>query len=192
MLPEPLRVTLRVTEVLEELNVQYLIGGSFASTLYGMVRMTQDVDLVTAMQSEHLSPFVTHLQGEFYVDEEMIRAALKNRSSFNIIHRESMFKVDIFVPPPRPFYLSQMARAQRQIFLEEEKIGANFATPEDTILAKLEWYRLGNEISERQWRDVLGILKAKQGDLEEAYLQKWAGELGVSDLLIRAFQETKS
>ena len=186
---EPVEVTLKVTDVFEKLNVRYLIGGSLASTLYGMVRTTQDSDIVAEMQPEHLQPFVSALRDEFYVDEEMISDAIQRNSSFNIIHRESMFKVDVFIPLPRPFLQSQLARAQKQTFQFENQVSAKFASPEDTILSKLEWYRMGGEVSERQWRDILGVLKTRAGELDLAYLRKWAGELEVQDLFERALKE---
>ena len=186
---EPVEVTLKVTGFFEKLNIPYLIGGSLASTLYGMVRTTQDSDIVAEMQPEHLQPFVSALRDEFYVDEEMISDAIQRNSSFNIIHRESMFKVDVFIPLPRPFLQSQLARAQKQTFQFENQVSAKFASPEDTILSKLEWYRMGGEVSERQWRDILGVLKTRAGELDLAYLRKWAGELEVQDLFERALKE---
>ncbi len=190
MLPEPLAVTLKVTDVLEKLNIPYLIGGSLASTLYGMVRTTQDSDIIAEMHIHHVQPFVMALQNEFFVDDEMIQESVQRNSSFNIIHRETMFKVDVFIPRSRPFVQAQLARAQRQIFSQELGLSANFASPEDTVLAKLEWYRMGGEMSERQWSDILGVLKSKVGELDLDYLQKWAKELKVDNLLKRALKET--
>ncbi len=103
---EPIEVTLKVTHVLESLSIPYLIGGSLASALYGMVRTTQGSDIVAEMKPEHLQPFVSALQDEFYLDEEMIAESIQRRSSFNIIHRETMFKVNVFIPRPRPFLQS--------------------------------------------------------------------------------------
>lgn len=185
---EPVEVTLKVTGVFEKLGVPYLIGGSLASTLYGMVRTTQDSDIVAEMRLEHLKPFVSALQDEFYVDDEMIADSIQQYASFNIIHRETLFKVDVFIPRPRPFLQSQLARAQRQVFAFDTEVSAKFASPEDTILSKLEWYRMGGEVSERQWRDILGVLKTRAGELDLAYLQKWANELKVDDLLERALK----
>jgi len=186
---EPVEVTLKVTGVLEKLGVPYLIGDSLASTLYGMVRTTQDSDIVAEMRLEHLQPFVAALQGEFYVDDEMIAESIQRNSSFNIIHRETMFKVDVFIPRPRPFLQSQLARAQKQTFTFETEVSAKFASPEDTILSKLEWHRMGGEVSDRQWRDVLGVLKTRAGELNLDYLREWAAQLKVSDLLERALKE---
>jgi hypothetical protein len=189
MLLEPILVTTKVTGVLEKLGVRYLIGGSLASTLYGMVRTTQDSDIVTELRAADVTPFVQALQEEFYVDEEMISEAVRSRSSFNIIHRDSMFKVDVFIPPPHPFLQSQLTRARKQLLSMEPQVEAMVASAEDTLLAKLEWYRLGGEVSERQWRDVLGMLKVQAGVLDLAYMRRWAMELKVSDLLERALTE---
>lgn len=185
---EPVEVTLKVTGVLEKLGVPNLIGGSLASTLYGMVRTTQDSDIIAELRSEHIQPFVAALQSEFFIDEEMIAESIQRNSSFNIIHRDTMFKVDVFIPRPRPFHQSQLARAQRQTFSLETEVSANFASPEDTILSKLEWYRMGGEISDRQWRDILGVLKTQEGELDLDYLRKWADELNVANLLERALK----
>jgi hypothetical protein len=189
MLPEPIAVTISVIAILEKLEVRYLIGGSLASTVHGMVRTTQDSDIVAELRPEHVESLVRLLEGEFYIDEESIASAVAQHTSFNIIHRESMFKVDIFIPPLSPFMREQLSRARRQVFTVEPRVEALVATAEDTLLAKLEWYRMGNEVSERQWRDVLGILKIQAGNLDLVYLRHWAKELKVSDLLEHAMSE---
>jgi hypothetical protein len=190
MLPEPIAVTIQVTRVLEKLGIPYLIGGSLASTIYGMPRTTLDSDIVADMSPIHIQPFIASLQDEFYMDEEMIAGSIQRHSSFNIIHRTSMFKVDVFIPHPSPFHRSQLARAQKQTFSTDPEVSARFSSAEDTILAKLEWYRLGGEISERQWRDVLGILKTLAEALDRDYLREWAKELKVNDLLEQAQAES--
>jgi len=187
---EPVEVTLKVTGVLEKLRIPYLIGGSLASTLYGMIRTTQDSDIITEMRAEHTQPFVVALQDEFFIDEEMIAESIQRNSSFNIIHKESMFKVDVFIPHTRPFLQSQLTRARKQTFSLETEVSAKFSSPEDTILSKLEWYRMGGEVSDRQWRDILGVLKTRAGELDLDYLRRWADELKVTELLDRALTET--
>jgi hypothetical protein len=190
MLLEPALITARVTNVLEKLHVRYLIGGSLASTLHGMIRTTQDSDIVAELHPEYVGAFVNELRDEFYIDEEMISEAITRKSSFNIIHRESFFKVDVFIPKMRPFIEEQLSRAQRQVLSKEPLVDALFATPEDTLLAKLEWYRMGGEVSERQWRDVLGIMEVQGGKLDLVYLRRWAIELVLYDLLERALSES--
>ena len=186
---EPVEVTLKVTGTLEKLGVPYFIGGSLASTLYGMVRTTQDSDIIAEMRFEHIQRFADALQDEFFIDNEMIAESVQHNTSFNIIHRETMFKVDVFIPHPSPFLQSQLGRVQRLTFSLETDISANFASAEDTILSKLEWYKLGGEVSDRQWRDVLGVLKTRSGELDLAYLRKWAKELKVESTLERAIGE---
>jgi hypothetical protein len=184
--PEPVLVTLLVTNALEILGVPYLIGGSLASTLHGVVRTTLDTDLVAELRPEHVTPLVKMLQGAFYVDAETAHEAIRRHSSFNLIHLETMFKVDIFVSKERPFDQAQFARRAAHIVATEPEQSAYIASAEDTILTKLEWYRLGGEVSERQWRDVLGVLKVQAGRLDLSYLRHWAAELGVADLLEKA------
>jgi hypothetical protein len=187
---EPIEVTLKVTGVLEKLGVPHLIGGSLASTLHGMIRTTQDSDIITEMRAEHIRPFTLALQDEFFMDEEMIADSILHNTSFNIIHKETMFKVDVFIPRPRPYLQSQLARARKQSFSLETEVSARFSSPEDTVLSKLEWYRMGGEASERQWRDILGVLKTRAGELDLDYLRKWANELNVTDLLERVLKES--
>lgn len=186
---EPLEVTLLETDTLEELDIPYFVSGSLGSALYGMVRSTQDSDIVAAMLPEHTQAFLNALQDEFFLDEEMIANATAQGTSFNIIHRNTMFKVDVFIPSSDPFQQSQFERAQQQSFSLERERSANFASPEDIILSKLAWYRSGGEVSERQWRDILGVIKTRSVDLDNEYLMKWAHELKVHELLARALGE---
>ncbi len=188
MVPEPIAVTLKVTAALEQLGIAYILGGSFASAIHGVVRTTQDSDILAEIKEEHIDAFMLALQEEFYLDDQMIRREVRQNGSFNIIHRESMFKVDIFIPHGRPFDQTQLSRAQPQQLSQELQTQAMVCTAEDIILAKLEWYRLGGDVSERQWRDVIGIIKIQANRLDYAYLRTWAAELGVSDLLEKVLQ----
>jgi hypothetical protein len=186
---DSVRVTLLVTDVLEKLDIPYAVGGSLSSSLHGIMRSTLDVDIVTDLQYKHIQPFVDALSSVFYTDDEMIRDAIEHHSSFNLIHYETAFKVDIFIPKKRDFDKMQLARRVASIITTDPERIIYVTSPEDVILAKLEWYRMGNEISERQWRDVLGVLKMKSGELDQAYLRQWAIKLNVSDLLDRALSE---
>lgn len=192
MLPEPIRVTLKVANAFKSLGIPYLIGGSFASAVHGVVRATMDADLVADIQSSQVSSLVALLEKEFYTDNEMILAAIRHKGSFNLIHLETMFKVDVFILKQRPFDINQMQRRIAQPMGDSLADQAYFCTAEDIILAKLEWYRAGGEISERQWRDILGVLELQGDRLDYDYLKKWAIALKVEDLLQRAIHSIQS
>jgi hypothetical protein len=183
MLSEPVAVMLEVINAVEALGIPYFLGGSMAAAVYGIVRSTADADLVADLSLEHASPLSSALAGEFYVDVDSIRDAVRQRNSFNVIHLDSAFKVDVFVPKGRPFDREQFARRSRQVVATHPERTAYVASAEDTVLAKLEWYRLGAEASERQWRDVLGVLRVQGDQLDQDYLRQWAAELGVAELL---------
>lgn len=189
MLAEPFHITEKVIEALDELGISYLIGGSLASAIHGTARTTLDADLLADLNEKHVQPLVDLLQSEFYIDAEMILEAIAYRSSFNLIHLETMFKIDIFVAKDRPYDREQLKRRVRKPMSTDSPQEAYFCTPEDIILAKLEWFRLGGEVSDRQWRDLLGVLKLQGDTLDQEYLARWAGELGVSDLMVKAMKE---
>jgi len=188
---EPIQVTQKVIKAFNQLGIPYLIGGSFASTVYGDARSTMDADLVADIQPSQIPSLVTLLGDEFYISAEMILDAIQHTSSFNMVHLETMFKVDVFLLKRRPYDLIQMERRVAQSLGDGPEDQAYFCTAEDIILAKLEWYRLGDQVSERQWRDILGVLNLQSDRLDYDYLKKWASALGVNDLLDRAIQKTK-
>jgi hypothetical protein len=189
MLSEPLAVTLLVADALERLSISYFVTGSLASALHGILRATLDADVVAEIRLEHGEPLAEALGGAFYVNAEAIRDAVRHKNSFNAVHKETMFKVDVFVSRERPFDQSRFSRRIALLVAANPDRILYAATAEDTILAKLEWYRMGGEVSERQWRDVVGVLETQSDRLDHEYLSKWACELDVLDLLARALTE---
>ena len=174
-----------VVEALENLGVNYHIGGSVASSIYGIIRATIDADLVANLELKHVRPLVKLLEADYYIDEDSVRDAVKRRGSFNAIYLDTMLKVDVFIPKSRLFDQEELRRIQLQPLIEGFR-PFYVASPEGTILNKLEWYRMGGEVSDRQWNDILGVLKVQDSNLDMAYLQRWAVALKVSDLLERA------
>ena len=191
MLPEVIQVIMLVVEAFDRLQTRYFISGSVASALHGVTRSTIDADLVAEIEPNQVSELINLLGAGFYADEEMILDAIRHRSSFNFVHLNTMYKVDVFLRKERPFEDAQFRRREEQVFSTEPDQKAFVATAEDTILAKLEWYRMGGEVSDRQWRDILGVLKVQADRLDRDYLQEWALELGVSDLLEKAQKEAE-
>ncbi|HKP86808.1 MAG TPA: hypothetical protein VJZ26_11960 [Blastocatellia bacterium] len=189
---EKLHVVLKVIAALDELGIPYLIGGSFASSLYGWARSTNDADLLAAIGPGQATALAEMLESEFYVDELAIKRATQSGRHFNVIHNETAFKVDIFIAKPGGFAEKQIARRQLRTVSNGPEHKAYFASPEDTVLAKLEWYRRGNEVSDLQWRDVLNVLKVQGGNLDLEYMRHWARELGVADLLEQALTDAKN
>jgi len=190
-LSDVLRTTLRVARILDSLGVDYFVGDSLASSLHGIPRATQDVDLVAAMTQNEVDGFVEALGSDFYLDEEMIREAIRRGTSFNIIELETMFKVDVFVARSDGVSQTEMMRRQAIQPGEDPDETLMVATPEDIILQKLAWYQLGDEVSERQWLDALGVLKVQGSRLDKSYLQKTADLMGVAGLLRRTQIEMK-
>jgi hypothetical protein len=177
---------------LEELGVAYYIGGSVASSIYTFPRSTMDIDIVADLQPKHVADLVESLSNEYYVSGAMIHEAISRRSCCNLIHNATAYKVDIFVVKGRPYDRVALERARaKYVDPEYPALRFFFAAPEDITLAKLEWYRLGDEISDRQWQDIVGILKSTRS-LDRQYMEHWATELGVADLLAGAWKEVEA
>ena len=186
MANDPLAIAARLTAALEALRVQYAVGGSLASSLHGVPRATNDIDIVADLRSGHVDRFIARIEREFHVDAEMIRSAVAERSSFNVFDVTTMMKVDVFVAEADEWIVEELVRAREEsIEIDGTPATMRFATAEDTLLYKLVWYRLGGEQSERQWSDVLGVIKVQADRLDRSYLRRWAKHLKVSDLLDR-------
>jgi hypothetical protein len=187
--PEEYLALKQLADALDEMEIDYAIGGSIASSLYGKVRFTQDADITVAEFGDKAEQLYNSLKEQFYISRDAMYQAVSNRSSFNIIHLESAFKIDIFVRKDDDFH--------RQIFLRRNKIKLDesiehlfdIVSAEDIILLKLQWYQSAGCVSERQWSDVLGVLAVQAQSLDMKYLRSCSDKLGLGDIFQKAIDE---
>jgi hypothetical protein len=187
---EELRVVQEVVGVLTSMNIAYALGGSWASSMMGRMRFTFDADMAVEPFPGREVEFCARFGSSYYLSLPAVQDAVRRRSTFNVLFAPLSFKVDCFVRKDRPFEISAMARRQPRSLPQDPAQSIMCVTPEDLILFKLEWYRLGNETSEHQWKDVRGVFETQGGSLDQAYLDRWAADLGVSDLLQRVRRES--
>jgi hypothetical protein len=179
-----------LAQTLEKLGVVYWIGGSMASAIHGVPRSTQDVDFVAELKEEQVDDLVAALESEFYIDREVVRRAVRSRRSFNVIHLDTMYKADVFVMGADSHAQAEKERRRIEpLGPEPESPTAYFCSAEDIILQKLRWFRKGGGVSDRQWNDLLSVLKVQANALDYDYLRHWAAELEVADLLLSAFDD---
>jgi hypothetical protein len=184
-----LAVLREVAAAFTRLGIPYALGGSMASSIYGIARFTRDADVTAEPFPGKEAAFAACFGPDYYISLPAVVEANARRSSFNVIQTSLGFKVDVFVRKEEPFERSALDRR-----LAVELPGAPdepmfVHSPEDVVLLKLNWYRLGGESSEQQWGDVLGVLKVQADRLDQAYLVSWAAQLGLTELLSRAVRE---
>lgn len=190
-LPEAFRVLLQVIDVFDELGIEYHLGGSYASSVHGIPRQTQNIDLVVRLGHDIIETLASRLENDFYLDKDSISQAVSDKSSTNLIHLKTGIKIDLFMYGDSQFDREEFQRARPELLWVTPERRVNIKSAEDTLLRKLQWYRLGGEVSDRQWNDVLGILKSQADTLDKNHLDYWAKELGLEDLLARVFQSNE-
>ena len=183
---DPIAVALSVGQTLDALGVRYTIGGSLASSVAGEPRSTVDIDFVVALDSAQIPRLVAALGTDFYADTDALQRAVRNRSSANLIHHATQLKVDLFIAGGTALDEQQLERRQA---IETTAGRLYVHPPEDILLQKLRGYQAGGGTSDRQWRDILGIVRVQGTRLDREYLAVNAPVLGVADLLTRALQE---
>ena len=189
--PQELIILESFTDILQQLDIAYAIGGSVASSIYGKVRFTEDADITVEPFDNQADKLIELLSSEYYISKDAVYQALKQQGTFNVIHLDSAFKIDVFIRKNTAFQKQFMARRKSLSLSDSIKKEFALISPEDIILLKLQWYRDGGFSSERQWNDVMGILTVQAERLDFDYLNKWAGILEIIDLLEKAIAESK-
>src|ERR1041384_1666381 len=186
----PVAVALHAARALESCGVRYVVGGSLASSVSGEPRSTLDVDIVVEMSEADVPRVVAALAPGFEVDDGAVTRAVRSHSSVNVFHRPTPIQGDLVVAGGTPLDQEQIDRRQRIQIGDAPGQHLYVYTPEDILLQKLRCFRLGNEVSDRPWRDILGILLVQGQAIDREYLANVAERLGVADLLARALAQT--
>lgn len=175
----------RVIGILKECKIEYMITGSFASNIHGIPRATFDADIVISPDAKKLGKFIERIKDDFYVNVDMVKRAIQEKRIFNVIHFDTGFKIDFIIKKDGEYYENEFRR-RKPFKLRGKKYF--FASPEDTILAKLIWTKKSG--SEKQFNDALGIIKIQKERLDYAYLKKWANTLSITQLLDKLLKES--
>lgn len=186
---DPMSIALLVAAVFERLGVRYLLGGSMASTAYGEPRTTLDVDFVADLAPETTAALLSALGVDFEANREWIEDEVRRRGSFQIIHRRTFTRIDVFVPPWTGVHLWKWQHRRRVVIDPSCGSEIDVTSPEGIVIQKLAWYRATGEQSDRHWRDVLGVLKVQRRAVDVAVMRSWAVELEFEPLLDRALKE---
>lgn len=183
----PLDHVVRIGRVLDGLGVPWVLGGSLASSLVGEPRSTMDVDVAVALDVADVDRLVEAVQADYYVSAQMARDAVSRHSSFNLIHFETGMKVDLFPLSDDPLDVRQLAGREQVVVAPEVLVWVGAAA--DQVLRKLRWFDMGGQVSDRQWRDVVAILRVQAARIDRSQLLLDAGPLGLADLFARAVDE---
>jgi hypothetical protein len=174
-----------VVAACRQVGIRHYVGGSVASTFHGAIRSTMDVDLICSLEEPQVEAFIAACGNDFYVSPTAARDAVRQRKCFNLVHLPTSYKIDVFVSRGRRFDHAALDRARPESFGPRSTAPIAVATVEDSILAKLEWFRLTDETSERQWDDVSKLVRLHGSSLDADYLRPMADSIGVRDLLER-------
>lgn len=187
--PAEIRVLDRVARVFERIEVRYVIGGSMASSYFGDARSTYDIDVLTELQAQACDALLAETASDFHVEPDWIRECLSRGDGFQIVHKSPLVKVDIFTARDRVLDREQLERRVLQPIADSNPRLVYVSSPETIVLRKLDWFRIGGLVSERQWNDVLGVLKVQARALDLDYMRRTAKSVGLDYLLRRALTD---
>jgi len=180
-----------IVQSFDDLGIEYAIGGSFASSAWGNPRQTNDLDIAIRVKSVTAKDLVVQFQDHFLVSESEIEAAFTDTGpfrSFQLLHIEEIFKVDVFVHAEEQ-YTQRLFERRKQFSIGPYRMGW-FYSPEDIVLVKLRWFELGRRVSDRQWNDIVQVIENQGESFDRGYALKWAVHFGVEDDLEQIFLQT--
>jgi hypothetical protein len=176
---EPSDLLRVVANVFETLGLRYFVTGSTVTIFFGEPRFTNDIDIVVNLPESQVIEFCRQFpKNEFYVSEVAAREAVVRKTQFNIVHPASGLKVDVIIPQENPYNQSRFSRARR--VKAGDDLEPYFASPEDAIIKKLEFYREGR--SEKHVRDIVGVLKTNTARIDADYISRWVEQMGLADI----------
>jgi hypothetical protein len=178
-------IALKVASALTSVGAEYFLGGSLASSLQGEPRATNDIDFVISLPVGRINALRDALGSDFEVDTDMLRDAVLHARSANAFYLPVVTKIDFFGRGYEPFDESEFAR-RRVTVVRASGQSLVVKSAEDTVLRKLLWFREGGSVSEKQWRDIVSVLRISQGAIDDGYLDSWAARLDLAELLARA------
>jgi hypothetical protein len=178
-------IALKVAAALTGVGAEYFLGGSLASSLQGEPRATNDIDFVIALPAGRITALRDALGDDFEVDIDMLRDAVLHARSANAFYLPNVTKVDFFGRGYEPFDESEFSR-RKPVVVRASGESIVVKSAEDTVLRKLLWFREGGEVSEKQWRDIVSVLRISGRTMDVSYLANWASRLGLDVLLERA------
>lgn len=173
---EELDVLCDMAQRLAGSGISYMVTGSMAANVYAVPRMTRDIDVVIELSVRDVDRLVRLFESDFYIDQQMVHAAVRDQGMFNVIHTRLLVKVDFVVRKDSPYRIEEFSRRRRMSLRGEDVF---FVAPEDLILSKLDWAK--DTRSEIQLADVRKLLVSVEA-LDREYLARWASRLGIADL----------
>jgi hypothetical protein len=188
--PDAIDIALLVAAAIEKVGGAYFVGGSLASSMQGEPRATNDVDMVIEVPLGRIREFIEALGSDFEVDVDGLRSALLNGTSCNVFFLPVLTKVDLFGVGSTPYDEIEFSR-RRSVLVRDPDVHLVLKTAEDTVLRKLWWFRQGGEVSDRQWRDVVQVLKIGGATMDATYMDHWSAPLRIGDLLRRAREQAR-
>lgn len=197
VIQDPIWLARKIADILEPLDISYLVGGSVASSLLGENRNSQNLDLVINILPQQAPQLISAMSDNFYISESAVFEAilraesLPRKSCFNVIYLPAIEKAKFFVMSnDDPFSVSVMKRRQLHVASAGPERGIYIYSAEDIIIQKLCFYKQNGAVFKTQWKDVLGVVKVQGDRLNFHYLSEWGECLKVADLLAQALQQS--